>query len=193
MKNLSVVVLAVLLVGCSVFSPKTSSDYLAKSEMYYKTGDLKKSWNNAQKALEKDASAVSAYGIMGSILYENGDYDNSIKYFEALYQAGDKRSEVLSALGAVYASKGEYEKALTYLKESLKLNPSNVAALASVGGIYYSLENYQQAVDIYTQALSIVPSAPLYNMRAAAYEKLGDMDKALNDYKAAGIETEITE
>jgi|GEM_PF-3183953 Tfp pilus assembly protein PilF len=193
MKNLAVVFFAVLLVGCSAFSPKTSSDYLAKSEMYYKTGNLKAAWKNAQKALDKDASAVSAYGIMGSILYENGDFDNSIKYFEALYQAGDKRSEVISALGAAYASKGEYEKALNYLEESLRLNPSNVAALASVGGIYYSLGDYQKALEIYTHALNVVPSAPLYQMRAATYEQLGNMEAALKDYKAAGIETEIVE
>ena len=76
---------------------------------------------------------------------------------------------------------------------TLRLNPSNVAALASLGGIYYSLGEYQKAVDIYTQTLSIVPSAPVYSMRAAAYEKLGNMEAALKDYKAAGIETEIVE
>ncbi len=190
MKNISVLFFAILLMGCSVFSPKTSSDYLAKSEMYYKTGNLKKSWDNAQKALKKDPSAVSAYGIMGSILYDAGDFDNSIKYFEALYQAGDRRSEVLSALGAAYASKEEYDKALQFLDDALKLNPSNLAALASKGGVYYSQKEYQKAVDIYTQALNIIPSAPVYNMRAAAYEQLGETQKALQDYKAAGVDIE---
>lgn len=190
MKNFLVLSFTVLLSGCSVFAPKTANDYLAKSEMYYKTGNLKKSWDNAQKALKKDPSAVSAYGIMGSVLYDTGDFDNSIKYFEALYQAGDKRSEVLSALGAAYAAKGEYEVALQVLDEALEKNPSNLAALASKGGVYYSLQEYQKAVDIYTQALNIIPSAPIYNMRAAAYEQLGETQKALQDYKAAGVDIE---
>lgn len=191
MKKLYILFFISLLAACSSVGAKSATDYLAKSEMYYKTGNLKAAWNNAQKALEKDPSVVSAYGTMGTILYDQGNYDEAIKYFEMLYQSGDKRSEVLSAIGAAYAAKGEYEQALKYIEESLKLNPSNLAALASLGGIYYSLQEYQNAVDVYTAALSVLPSADLYNARAATYEKLGKAELALQDYKAAGVEVEI--
>ena len=191
MKNLSILFFAVLFIGCASFGAKTANDYLAKSEMYYKTGDLKASWNNAQKALEKDPKAVSAYGIMGTILYDQGKYDEAIKYFEVLYQAGDKRSEVISALAAAYASKGSYGEALKYVDEALTLNPSNLAALATKGGIYYAKEQYPQAIDVYTKAIAILPSALLYNARGAAYQKMGKVQEALQDYKAAGVEVEV--
>ena len=191
MKNLSILFFTVLLAACSAFNTKTANDYLAKSEMYYKTGNLKASWDYAQKALKKDPTAVSAYGTLGTILYDQGDYDNAIKYFEVLYQAGDKRSEVLSALGAAYAAKGNYDEALTYLDNSLKMNPSNLSALTSLAGIYYSKQEYQQAVDVYTAILEILPSAVIYNARAGAYEQLGQRDLALQDYKTAGVEVEV--
>ena len=188
MKNLSVILSVILLAGCSSVGTKTANDYLAKSEMYYKTGNLKAAWDNAQKALEKDKNAVAAYGTMGTILYDQGNYDEAIKYFTVLYQAGDKRSEVLSALGAAYAAKGDYDNALTYLEASLKLNPSNFAALTSLGGIYYSKEEYQKAVDIYTNVIALYPVAAVYAARGAVYEKLGKTELALQDYKTAGIE-----
>lgn len=191
MKNLSILFFTLLLAGCAAFTAKSAQDYLAKSEMYYKTGNLKASWKEAQKALKKEPSAISAYGIMGSILYDQGNYEQAIKYFEALYKAGDRRSEVLSALGAAYASKGDFEKAAVCINEALKLNPSNLAALTTKGGIYYSLKDYQNALDTYTKALEILPSPVIYNARAAVYLQMGETDLALQDYKAAGVSTEI--
>lgn len=191
MKNLSILFFTLLLAGCAAFTSKSAQDYLAKSEMYYKTGNLKASWKEAQKALKKEPSAISAYGIMGSILYDQGNYDQAIKYFEVLYKAGDRRSETLSALGAAYASKGDFEKASAYINEALKLNPSNLAALTTKGGIYYSLKDYQNALDIYTKALEILPSPVIYNARAAVYLQMGETDLALQDYKSAGVSTEI--
>ena len=191
MKNLSILFLVFLLTGCAVLGSKTASDYLAKSEMYYKTGNLKASWKYAQKALQKDPYAVNAYGTMGTILFDQGNYEEAIKYFEMLYQAGDKRSEVLSALGAAYASKGDFDTAIKYLDEALTKNPSNLAALASKAGIYYSKQEYQKALEIYNQALEILPSAALYNARANTYKQLGKTEEALRDYKVAGVEVEI--
>ncbi len=188
----SYLMLAVLfLTACASMGTKSANDYLAESDMYYRKGNMKAAWDSAQNALKADPSAVSAYGTMGAVLYEQGQYDEAIKYFNLLYQAGDKRSEIVSALGAAYAAKGDYNKALNYVNEALKSNPTNVAALTTLGGIYYSKKEYQKAVDTYTKALKIVPSAAVYSQRAAAYAELGREDLAMKDYKAAGIEVAL--
>ena len=188
------ILLAVLfLAGCASMGAKSANDYLAESDMYYRKGNLKAAWDSAQNALKADPNAVSAYGTMGAVLYEQGNYDEAIKYFELLYKAGDKRSEIISALAASYAAKGDYNKALNYVNEALKVNPSNVAALTTLGGIYYSKKEYQKAVDTYTKALKILPSAAVYSQRAGAYAELGREDLAMKDYKAAGIEVALTD
>lgn len=187
------ILLAVLFLGaCASTGPKSANDYLAESDMYYRKGNMKAAWDSAQNALKADPNAVSAYGTMGAVLYEQGQYDEAIKYFELLYNAGDKRSEIVSALGASYAAKGDYNKALTYVNEALKANSTNVAALTTLGGIYYAKKDYQKAVDTYTKALKVVPSAAVYSQRAAAYAKLGKEDLAMKDYKAAGISVTLS-
>ncbi len=181
-------ILAVLFLGaCASTGPKSANDYLAESDMYYRKGNMKAAWDSAQQALKADPNAVSAYGTMGAVLYEQGQYDEAIKYFDLLYKSGDKRSEIVSALAAAYAAKGDYNKALTYTNEALKSNPTNVAALTTLGGIYYAKKEFQKAVDTYTKALKIVPSAAVYSQRGAAYAELGREDLAMKDYKAAGI------
>ncbi|KAK7186937.1 hypothetical protein DPSP01_011613 [Paraphaeosphaeria sporulosa] len=56
-----------------------------------------------------------------------------------------------------------------------------------IGKSYYRLKQFEKAVEAFTNGIdaSAIPSATLYDYRAAAHEKLGDMNAAVKDGRLA--------
>lgn len=194
MKKLALLLSVVLLAGCSVFTPKTSVENLAKGEMYYKTGDYKKALKYLNKAVTKDPYNLDAYASRGALLFEVDDYDAAIADFNIIMQANPNRSEVYSAIGAALAAQGKYDEAIKVLAQALALNPANVEALCSMGGIYYSKGEYKNAVEEYTKALQYRKAPQIYLMRGLSYDQAGMTKEARADLEFAGFEVvEATE
>lgn len=193
MKRQIIVLACFLLAGCSMFSHKTSAEYLAMGEMYYKTGDYKKALKDLNKAIEKDAYNMEAYASRGTLLFGLQEYDSALSDFNIVLQAEGERSEVYSAIGATYAAKGDYKEARENLLKALEINPANVEALCSLGGVYFSTENYKAAIEEYTKAIKLRPAPQAYFARALAYEKYGLIKEAAADYKMAGVSVDLPE
>lgn len=52
------------------------------------------------------------------------------------------------------------------------------------GDVYFYKDEYQKAIEDYTNGLNRVSNIEALSRRAEAYEKLGQRDKALADFKA---------
>jgi len=188
MKKFILVLSAVCLAACSMPFQKTSLAYLARGEMYYKTGKLKKALKDFNKAVEKDNYNIEAYASRGTLLYDLQQYETAISDFNIVLQADPNRSEVHSAIGAALAAQGKFKEGRESLLKALELNPSNVEAICSLGGIYYSTGNYKAAIEEYTKAIKLRPAPQIYFARAVSYTAYGKEKEALADYRAAGVE-----
>lgn len=84
----------------------------------------------------------------------------------------------------VFIEKGEYDDAILAGKKMLSDTPNNPRIYALIGWCYSQKEQWLNAINYYTSALNIKPNAPstLFN-RGRAYQKLGQLDNALDDYK----------
>lgn len=187
MKRLLIAVSIFCLAGCALPLKKTSNDYLARGEMYYKTGKLKKALKDFNSAVQKDNYNIEAYASRGALLYDLQQYETALADFNLVLAADPNRSEVHSAIGATLAAQGKYQEARESLLKALELNPSNVEAICSLGGVYYSTENYKAAIEEYTKALKLRPSPQIYFARGVSYAAYGKDKEALADYKAAGV------
>ena len=185
MKKFLIPLICLLAAACSSVPVSKSSEYLAKGEMYYKTGRVQKALKYFNKAVAEDPYNAEAYLSRGTLLYSAGEYDKAIDDFGVVLDSDKNVPELYSALGAAYAAKGEYAKAREALLKSLELYPANVAALNSLGGIYYSTGNYNAAIKEYDKALALRPVYQIYYMRGVCYEKLGRTQEAEADFKAA--------
>ena len=171
--------------ACAGVTVDKSTEYLAKGEMYHKTGRAQKALKYLNKAIAEDPANAQAYLSRGSLFYSVGEYDNAIADFNVVLEADKNVPELYAALGAAYAAKGEYKEGRDALLKSLELYPNNVAALNSLGGIYYSTENYNAAIEQYGKALDIRAVPEIFYMRGLCYEKLGMQDKADADFAKA--------
>ncbi len=193
MRNLIFVISIALLTGCALPLNRPSSYYVARGEMNYKTGNLKKALKDFNTAVEKDNYNVDAYASRGALLFDLQQYETALSDFNIVLQADPNRSEVHSAIGAALAGQGKYKESRESLLKALELNPSNVEALCSLGGVYYSTGNYKTAIEEYTKAIKLRPAPQIYFARGVAYNAYGKINEAKADFQAAGVDFAVAE
>ncbi len=84
---------------------------------------------------------------------------------------------------------GKYEEAIELYNKAIKLENKGINDIEvcyyNRGRAYYKLGNYETAIENYSQAIKISPKSKYYLARAAAYEALGDKEKAALDNVSA--------
>ena len=74
---------------------------------------------------------------------------------------------------------GDYEKLAEFDAKNAD------AYFAKLGDIYYVHHNYDKAIEHYSKSLQCAAYADVYNSRGNAYSKIGEHDKAKEDYQRA--------
>jgi tetratricopeptide (TPR) repeat protein len=78
---------------------------------------------------------------------------------------------------------GNYDQAITVMQEVTQSDPSKDLLWAYLGEAYSGAKKYPEAVDAYQKAIAIKGDSALYhNALANAYNKSGQMDKAVAEY-----------
>ncbi len=99
--------------------------------------------------------------------------------------------ELHNAGVALYEAE-DYEAATDKFIEALRINPRAIAPLEYLGGSLLRLERYDDAVEFLNRAIDINPydADTLYDL-AVAYDNLGELDAAAENYQKAVEEYQI--
>ncbi|CAB5087203.1 hypothetical protein D3OALGA1CA_650 [Olavius algarvensis associated proteobacterium Delta 3] len=85
-----------------------------------------------------------------------------------------------------YINKGYYLKATEDCKVALLIDSSQISAYINLSNAYIGTGDYREALESARRAILLSPNNPLaLNNRGLAYEHLGEIDSANNDYKSA--------
>ena len=72
------------------------------------------------------------------------------------------------------------------LKETVKKDPKNLSAWVELGNLYFDSNQPREAIEAYGQYLSVKPdNADVRTDMAIMYRKLGDFDRAIEEFKKA--------
>ena len=97
------------------------------------------------------------------------------------------RAATYTNRGIIYMALEEYERAVADYSSALSLEPDIGEIYVNIGNVYYMGKVYDKAIEEYTKAISMRTSmihVP-YTNRGMAYESIGDLDNAEEDYRAA--------
>ncbi|CAF0903085.1 unnamed protein product [Adineta steineri] len=163
---------------------------------------LEQTSNEGKKALY--------YNQLGSVHYNQGDYQKAIQYLEQKLETEQKTlpsnhlhfATSYANIGTVYMEMREYSKALSFLEKALDIQqkalPSNHPNLAvannNIAGVYDSRGEYSKALSFYKKALEIQQKtlssyhpalATSYNNIGMPYNNMREYSKALSFFEKA--------
>lgn len=91
--------------------------------------------------------------VRGKRFFIKGDYEKSLKFFEAAYECKPEKREVLRYLTWNYSKVGNQEKTLEMLTKIAEITPDDYKSKIWLGDTYYGLNDYAKAEEVYRNLL----------------------------------------
>ncbi len=142
-------------------------------------------------ALEKVPNSNRALHNLAFFHYESkGDYKTAKEYYEkALLSKNNPHVSALAVtrnnLAALYLKTGEYEKAILIYRQSLEEYPGLWHTYLGLAKAHVRLKDWEKALPLLEAAIENHDrrNSANYNARGLAYLKLGEGEKALQDFR----------
>ncbi|ABR31631.1 tetratricopeptide repeat protein [Thermosipho melanesiensis] len=115
-------------------------------------GDAK---NILEFAIKIDRSFAPAYEFLGTILIEQGNSEEGIKFLNRAIEVDPWLVQAYSTLGEVYYNKGEYEKAINYWLKEIEYSPNDIFTYFMIADAYTRSKNYEKAIEILNKLIEI--------------------------------------
>lgn len=144
-----------------------------------------------RRALEADASNVTAHTYLGVMADEDGDLQTAEKHFAAAATEAPLLPSARNNHGAILLRLGRAREAARQFEVSLKLDPSQPSALFNLAQIHFrsgTPQGLREAFDLFERAHRIAPDAEAARALVVTALRLGDRAAAARyfpDYLSA--------
>lgn len=142
-------------------------------------GDLAKAEASYRSAVELDRKNVDARLNLGTLLEEQGRWDEAKKNYEAALRCVPTMMRALVSLGRIAGVMGDAKLAVKYCKAAARSAPRNAAAHNALGNALLSVGKEELAKESYLRAIKLDPRF------ADAYYNVGNLHRQQKDYAAA--------
>lgn len=127
-------------------------------------------------------SAATSYIEKGRTAYENGDVQTALRDFKEALRLDRSQPNVYTYLGNIYFILGDYDLAESYFTSALEQHWKNANKQAKQGQGTFQQDNI---IILDPSGAPSTTEAMLYNNRGAARYQLGDIDRAVVDFREA--------
>jgi WD40 repeat protein/serine/threonine protein kinase/Tfp pilus assembly protein PilF len=150
-------------------------------------GDFVAALAELDRALALDPESAAAYHNRGATHEILGHYDQAVAdYTRALELDPAQAAELHANMGNALGRQGDYDRAIACYDEALRIDPSRVDAYLGRAVAHGLKERYDRSIADLTEALRLDPqSARAYDLRARAYQAVGDSRRARADRERA--------
>jgi tetratricopeptide (TPR) repeat protein len=151
-------------------------------------------------ALSLDSSLMETRRARGYVLWNTGNYQESIQEYLAALAINDRIADLHLALGYNYRAIQDYVKAVESFHQATSLRPNDPIPPLEISRTYYSIGDFAQAMQYAEQAVKTDPNNPrwranlglMYYKNAMAMNDLTYLQEAVAELSLAikGGETE---
>ncbi len=167
--------------------PKDAAAYLNRGSVQATLGEMALAMSDYSTAIRLDPGAFEAWYDRGTLLLHARRYERAIADLTEAIRLKPDLPLAYCNRGFANFQLGRYDEALIDYTKGLELDPKKLTyCYFSRGTFYLTFGEYQKAVDDLTKALEQKPSdAVALSRRGQAYEGLGQVNRALEDFRAA--------
>jgi serine/threonine protein kinase len=181
-------------------APQDPTGYLLRARAYAELGDMHWALRDLQSAIDVDPNSAEAYFLRGRTLQRWGDRQAALQDFNRSLAldpdsiiARRRRGQLLRSLGSLHDALDDYRVACRLLRERDPAASTPRAAEARRRPITYDIEYIMQTsgierarkhIEAHRQAF-LEDDANDLEERAALYERIGDLERALDDLERA--------
>jgi len=162
-------------------SPQNNEAFFMLGMNFRAMGDLDRSINSFQTAVENDPEMVDAWIILGELHEKKGSKD-AIKYYDNAINVAPDKPEVLHSKAFYLQNNGDIPGALELYKQIIIKNQSYTDAYLNAGIIYMEIDSLDLAFEQMNLLAGVQPQNPLaYYYRALIHNSYGNYEAALVD------------
>jgi tetratricopeptide (TPR) repeat protein len=149
---------------------------------YQRTGDMQRSAQFWQKAIQLDPDRVNSYNNLGVVYAEGGNPQQALSVWqEAITRQADK-ADTHYNMGNTYYGVGQYAEALASWQRALELDSVYESAYYNMGNAHFKMGAWQEAIAAYQRAKRREPQrAAIYFNTAQAYIRLLQVAPAIKE------------
>ncbi len=135
-----------------------------------------------------DKTYAPAYELYGSILLEEGNIDEAIKFLDKSIELDPWLVQSYSMLGEAYYNIGKYDEAIKYWEEEIKYSPNNIFTYFMLADAYSKSGRPEKAIEVLEFLRKNVENniIALYEL-ANLYRNIGNEAKA-REYESLILE-----
>ena len=142
------------------------------------TGDLKR--------LERAPDDPVIHDRLGSLLTDEGRFEEAIEHLEAAVQLAPDFVLAHFHLSDVHFLKRDVEQAVAHLERALEVSPGFVPALHSLGKLRQAQGLLEEAVGLFRRALAVnADDAEAHNSLGGIFQRLGGLRQAVQHFDQA--------
>lgn len=132
---------------------------LTKNELNQAKEDLSYAVSKIHE-IDDEMDKYSVYVQMGNLLYFQGNYEESLTYYNKALAINEEVSDLYNTIGLVYAAKGNYEAAIKEYFKALEQDDGNYYAYGNVAKAYLMLGDPQRALTEINTAFHLYAKVP---------------------------------
>ena len=155
---------------------------------YLSQDDVQKAVDFAENILETQENGQKLYFAIAKVFENknslNKDFtfiDIAIRMYSKIAEMDSSNFDAYLATSICFAKKGDWEDSVSYCKRAIETNPKSYEANNQMGLVYYCCNKVKEAIGYYEAALGLKPDGDykIYSNLGYAYEKIGEIDKAV--------------
>ena len=136
--------------------------------------------------LNRDDMLAIQYVNRGFAFMDKRDNNRAIGEFNKAIKLNSQYSAAYHNKGVALARIDNIEEAMEEIDKAIDLDPNSARSYTSMGMILHHNGKYKEAIKEFNEAIRSDPEYPVAHLvRGKAWEKMGEQDKADEDFKTA--------
>lgn len=165
--------------------PDNAQAYLNRGSSYVRVGEFGLGLRDYDRVIELEPNRFEGWYNRGSTHLAAREYDEAVADLTQTIRLKPDLAYAYCNRGLAFLRQADREKARADFKRGLELRVDVPLCYYGRGEIELADGEYREAIDDLTRGINFKPTAEALAQRATAYERLGESEKALNDYRKA--------